>query len=377
MLAILVGGCSLAPRTGALSTDAESPEIRIAAPAADVVQTPHFIRKKPYREGSRLVWEYRLVVTEAEHRLADGTQYKVITYGGMIPAPTLFAREGDLVRIRVVNETSLPHTIHSHGLQVPQRMDGASHIHVGDTGEHNHHDAAEAPPPVEPGEEFTYEFIARPAGTHFYHCHVNTNEHMARGMAGAFIVLPREPDPVVEHDMVMLLQEWNSRYAREGKPGNPREVGDADFFTINGKSFPDTPTVQVHRGDRVRMRFINAGAQPHFMHLHGHTFLVTHKDGLPLREPVMMDTVAVGPGERYDIVFVANNPGDWPLHCHSPPHVTNAGHYPGGMMAHVVVGPERYPKTGDGPAGPGSESLMAVWRNNARLTYERYLAPAN
>ncbi|GAA0750592.1 multicopper oxidase domain-containing protein [Ideonella azotifigens] len=332
-------------------------------------ETPHFTRRKPYREGDHLVWEYRLVVTETKHPLADGTPYKVYAYGNRVPAPQLYARDGDRVRIRLVNETTVPHTIHSHGLYTPQRMDGATHVHLGPDGEMHQHDPAGAPLPVAPGEEFTYDYIARPSGSHFYHCHVSANEHMARGMIGTFVVFPKLPEPPADFDSVLLLQEWNSKYAKQGKPGDPREVGDADFFTFNGLSFPNTPLMQVKQGARVRIRFVNAGAQPHFMHLHGHTFLVTHKDGFPLREPMLMDTVAVGPAERVDIFFIANNPGDWPLHCHSPPHTTNAGVYPGGMMAHLIVGPDRYPKSGEGPLGPGIEAATDAWRDYARRYY--------
>jgi manganese oxidase len=349
----------------------------VETPGAENKQDEAFSRRGPYREGGRTIWEYRLVITERTHPLADGTPYKVFAFGNRIPAPTLVAHEGDWLKITLVNHTSVAHTIHSHGLDVPQRMDGANHGHVDAMGETHEHDATELPPPpVQPGDEFTYEFIARPAGTYFYHCHVNTNEHLARGMAGALIVLPRRPDPAVEHDWVLLLQEWDSHYAKEGKPGDPRQLYGADFFTINGRSFPDTPMMNVSLGDRVRLRFINAGAQPHFMHLHGFHFLLTHEDGLPLREPVLMDTVTVGPGQRRDVVFIANNPGEWPLHCHTSPHTTNAGVYPGGMMMHIVVGPRRYPTDGDGPVGPGTGQLISVWRQSAARFYAALDHPA-
>lgn len=332
-------------------------------------ETRFFRAQGPHREGAKIVWEYELIVTEKYHPLADGTPYKVWAFGGQVSGPLLVAREGDWIRIRLVNETTLSHTIHSHGLYVPQRMDGAPHQHVG--AQPVSSAMPHAPRPVEPGESFTYEYIARPAGTHFYHCHVNTNEHLSRGMSGPLIVLPRVPDPPVDHDVVLLLQEWNSNYAKQGKPGQPRELYDADFFTINGLSYPNTKSLHVNLGETVRMRFINAGTQEHFMHLHGHSFLVTHKDGAPLREPIEMDTVPVGPGERKDVIVKANNPGDWPLHCHTPAHITNAGQYPGGMMTHLVVGAEPYPQTGLGPLGPGIESERKRWRLAAQRAQDR------
>lgn len=328
-----------------------------------------FTKRGPIQEQGRTVWEYEIVITEQEHKLANGTLYKVWAFGGSIPGPTLFAREGDWVRIRLINDTSANHTIHSHGLFVPQRMDGVPPAHgmtAHDMSPHDMAAAANSLQPVKPGEEFTYEYIARPAGTHFYHCHVNTNEHLNRGMAGALIVLPRVPEPRVDQDIVMVMQEWNSRYAQGGQLGNPREVNDCDFFTINGKSFPETEPIKAKIGEVLRLRLINAGSQPHFMHLHGQQFMVTHKDGVPLAEPQLMDTVAVGPGERVDLIILANNPGEWPFHCHTAAHQSNAGAYPGGMMTHLMVGEASSPATGDGPLMPGVERLREVWRRSAQ-----------
>jgi FtsP/CotA-like multicopper oxidase with cupredoxin domain len=278
------------------------------------------------------------------------------------------------MRIRVTNETSAEHTIHSHGLFVPQRMDGVPHDHGAvsndahaNHGTHANDAAASMPRAIAPGETFTYEYIARPSGTHWYHCHVNTNEHLNRGMAGVLIVLPREAEPAVDVDEALLLQEWNSRYARGGVPGQPRESNDADFFTINGLSFPNTRRITANIGDICRLRIVNAGMQFHSIHLHGMSFLVTHKDGAPLAEPAEMDTVAIGPGERVDLVFVANNPGEWPLHCHNAAHQTNAGQYPGGMMTHILIGSDPSPQS-DGPvAAPALAQVRKLWRRAARM----------
>lgn len=336
--------------------------------STEVKEEKLFSKRGPIQEQGKTVWNYEIVITEREIKLASGILYKVWAFGGEVPGPTLIAREGDLVRIRLINETSASHTIHSHGLLVPKRMDGVPPAHG---MAHHDMDATEVMQPVKPGETFTYEYIARPAGTHFYHCHVDTNEHLNRGMAGALIVIPRVPEPHVHQEIVMLLQEWNSRYAQTGQPGNPREVYDCDFFTINGKSFPETDQIKAQIGDVIRIRFINAGSQPHFMHLHGHTFLVTHKDGIPLVEPQEMDTVPVGPGERVDILIVANNAGEWPLHCHTAAHQSNAGKYPGGMMTHLLVGKLADPEDSNGPSAPGVERIRDAWRRSALLRLRR------
>lgn len=73
------------------------------------------------------------------------------------------------------------------------------------------------------------------------------------------------------------------------------------------------------------------------MHLHGHSFVVTHRDGRPIRNRHEQDSVLIGPGERYDLVFTATTPGLWLFHCHVVPHVTNDGAYPGGLLVPVVT----------------------------------------
>ncbi|MGH9346873.1 MAG: multicopper oxidase family protein [Vicinamibacterales bacterium] len=310
----------------------------------------------------RRIWEYTLVVTEGHATLANGARYKVWAFNGRVPGPTLVAKEGEWVRITLVNETSVPHTIHSHGLYVPHRMDGVPHDHGSDP---HHPAAAPRPAAVAPGERFTYEYLARPAGTHFYHCHVNTNEHLERGMAGILVVLPAAPEPAVDHDFALLLDEWDSRFAQDGTPGHPRDIGGYDFFTINGRSFPETPPLQVSLGEVVRLRIINAGSLPHSVHLHGHGFLVTHQDGARVPDPARRDTIGVSPGERVDLVLVANNPGLWPIHCHVAMHQTNAGQYPGGMMVHMQVGPDPFPTEGQGPRGRTLEDIAHEWRTPA------------
>ncbi|MFY9826680.1 MAG: multicopper oxidase domain-containing protein [Thermoanaerobaculia bacterium] len=355
-----------------LSAAQTAPE---TAPARQDFDVLHLMQTvKPGQEQGRTVWSYELVVRDGELRLADGTGYKVWGYSGQVPGPTLLAREGDWVRIRLINETSVPHTVHSHGLFVPNRMDGVPHALGMEAHDASHgHGGAALPDwtqPVQPGESYVYEYIARPAGTHFYHCHMNTNEHLARGMSGALIVLPRGGEPAVQQDRVLLLDEWNSRYARGGTPGAPRELNDEDFFTLNGKSFPETEPILAAIGDVVRLRLINAGSQSHSMHLHGHTFLVTHKDGRPLAEPVEMDTVPIAPGERIDLLIVADNPGTWCFHCHTPAHVTNAGRYPGGMLMHLQVGPDPFPERGDGPVRRAVtlETLRETWKRSRQET---------
>src|SRR5690606_29071560 len=112
---------------------------------------------------------------------------------------------------------------------------------------------------IKPGDTYTYQFIAEPAGTMWYHCHVNVNEHVTmRGMWGPLIVEPKNPAPIekkVTKDLIMMFSDWASKWA--SKPGEGGIPGDVfDYFTINGKSFPDTQPIRVKKGDVVRLRLI-------------------------------------------------------------------------------------------------------------------------
>jgi len=89
------------------------------------------------------------------------------------------------------------------------------------------------------------------------------------------------------------------------------------LFTINGKTFPDTPMIAVQPGQLVKIHIHNSSGDLHPMHLHGHAFTVLMRNGQPLTgSPIVLDTLAVGPNESYDIAFRADNPGLWMLHCH-------------------------------------------------------------
>ncbi|WP_329089812.1 multicopper oxidase family protein [Streptosporangium sp. NBC_01469] len=101
--------------------------------------------------------------------------------------------------------------------------------------------------------------------------------------------------------------------------------------TINGHSFPDTPVQVVRRGDVVRMTFVNRSHQVHPMHLHGHHALVLSRNGRPAGgSPWWIDTLAVQPGETYEVGFLADNPGVWMDHCH------DLGHAADGMVTHLT-----------------------------------------
>ncbi len=256
----------------------------------------------------------------------DGVEQVAWTYNGMVPGPLVRVAEGDRLRFIVKNELPEDTTIHWHGLDVPNAMDGVP----GMTQE-----------PIAPGQTFVYEFVARPAGTYWYHSHVDPDIQIGAGLHGAFIVDPATPeaDPP-DVDEVLILNEW--RFAGGQTYGAMPMAGmDPNYFTINGKAFPATETIQARVGDTIRLRFIAAGQFIHPMHLHGVPFQIVATDGHPVPASARLtkDTVAVAPGERYDVELVATTPGMWMLHCHISHHTTNDGEEPGGLMLAIDVRP--------------------------------------
>lgn len=274
------------------------------------------------------VKEFSIAVSETEHELyPGGPKVMAWAFNGQVPGPVIRVTEGDLVKIHFTNKHEKPHTLHFHGLNVPNEMDGVAYGHL---------DHLE----VQPGKTHTYEFIATPAGTHIYHCHVNSPHHIDMGMYGAFIV---EPKPITK-EYIFILDEWYiNEHGDQEAMAHPGMINWANYFTVNGKAFPATEQVKLTKGERARIRFINMGYQPHSMHLHGNSFVVTHKDGRPVPQPQEQDTIFIGPGERYDIVVTGDNSGLWLFHCHIVPHASNDGEYPGGMLIPVITEMEEPP----------------------------------
>ncbi len=267
--------------------------------------------------------EMNMTIDEMTIAVAPDLNYKVFAFNRQVPGPLIHVKEGDDLIVHVTNNTSMAHTIHWHGLHQmgSWRMDGVPGI----TQE-----------PIKPGTTFTYKFNADRPGTLWYHCHVNVNEHAGiRGMWGPLIVDPKNPtalEKTVTHEAIMMLSTWESKNAMKyGTGGTPYDVD--DYFSVNGRSFPYNQPLRVKTGDVMRIRFIGAGSGFHSMHMHGHDWTITHKDGLPLASPYKGDTQVIAPGERYDAIYTANHKeGRFIFHDHVDKHITAGGKYPGGPL---------------------------------------------
>jgi FtsP/CotA-like multicopper oxidase with cupredoxin domain len=213
------------------------------------------------------------------------------TYNGTVPGPTIRVNPGDKVRVVLRNELPESTSIHFHGLELPNALDGVPDI---------------TQPPVKPGQTYTYDFVAQStAAVGMYHSHHNAVTQVSNGLAGAILV-GAQPVPAgvtIGAEQVMMLNDTGT-------------IG----FSINGKSFPATAPFTADLGEWIEVHYMNEGASVHPMHLHGLAQTVIAKDGYPLAQPYQADTVLVGPGERYTVLVRATLSGTWAWHCHILSH---------------------------------------------------------
>jgi hypothetical protein len=306
-----------------------------------VIQTPD-VADLPFRLDNG-VKEFHLIAEPVKQELLPGKTIDLWGFNGSAPGPTIQINQDDRVRIIVDNHLPEPFSMHWHGFEVPPEMDGAP---------------GTSQDPIRPGGRFIYEFTLHQEGTFFYHSHMAMQEMM--GMLGAFIMHPRRTyQPRVDKDFVILLQE----YAVLPNNTVPNSMSmEFNWLTFNGRVAPATTPLIVRLGDRVRIRLINLGMDHHPIHLHGNTFTVTGTEAgrQPQATWGTANTVLVGVAQARDIEFVANNPGDWMLHCHLPHHMMN-------QMSSMVGPMSRRPGM---PMGMGMEEGMGIIRQGTALSDE-------
>jgi FtsP/CotA-like multicopper oxidase with cupredoxin domain len=290
-----------------------------ATPAPAAAHASHASTAATQKDGNQplpfvmegTVKVFALTARAVQWEVLPGVFEEAWVYNDQLPGPVIRVTEGEAVRVDVTNALPEDTVIHFHGPRIPNAMDGVSDV---------------TQPAIKRGERFSYEFTAEPSGTFVYHTHHNAASQEPKGLYGVLIVDPKpgsaeaQRDAQYAHDYLQVVSEFGS------------------YFTVNGKAFPATPVLEAKTGEKVRLRLINLGQALHPMHLHGHHFKIVGTDGYAVEgPPLVKDTVIVGPGERYDLEFVADNPGAWLFHCHILSHVANQGVEPGGMITVLKV----------------------------------------
>ena len=253
---------------------------------------------------------------------------------GSVPAPVLRWKEGETVTLNVTNNLAEDTSIHWHGIILPSSQDGVPNISDGFKG-------------IPPGETFTYRFPLIQNGTYWYHSHSGFQEQT--GAYGAIVIDPKEPEPFsYDRDYVVVLSDWsdedpNAVYAKlkklshyynfrertvgeamaeirdKGWSGfwadrgmwNEMRMSDRDIsdvtgytytFLMNGVTPADGWLGLFKRGERIKLRFVNAAAMTFFdVRIPGLKMTVVAADGQHV-EPVSVDEFRIGVAETYDVL---------------------------------------------------------------------------
>jgi FtsP/CotA-like multicopper oxidase with cupredoxin domain len=154
------------------------------------VETPD-VSKLPWRMDGN-VKEFHLIAEPVKQEIFPGRIVDLWGYNGSAPGPTIQVNQGDSVRIIVDNHLPEATSMHWHGFEISNEMDGAP---------------GSSQDPIPPGGRFVYEFTLHQEGTYFYHSHMAMQEMM--GMIGAFIMHPKEPyKPRADKDFAIIMQEY-------------------------------------------------------------------------------------------------------------------------------------------------------------------------
>ncbi|HEX2731535.1 MAG TPA: copper oxidase [Polyangiaceae bacterium] len=305
---------------------------------------------------------FHLIAEELDHEFTPGLSARCWGYNGRVHGPTLEAVEGDRVVVYLTNRLPAATTAHWHGVYVPNGMDGVGGL---------------TQRAIEPGETYRYEWTFRQQGTFMYHSHHDEMTQMALGLMGMIVVHPRKPEPdqIVDRDFCILLSEWAIKTG--AKRPDPNEMTDFNVLTMNARVFPGTEPLVCKQGERVRIRLGNLSAMDHHpIHLHGHHFKVTATDGgrIPVSAQLPETTVLVPTGTTREIQFIADAPGDWPMHCHMTHHVMNQmGH---GIPNLIGVDPHALDHKASslvkgymtmGQTGMGDAMAMAIPKNSVAM----------
>ena len=259
-------------------------------------QAPTGQQTAPAPGGSVRTFELTAAPTRIE--LQPGLTASVWAFNGTVPGPLIRVRQGDLIVVHLRNRLPVGTTIHWHGLAVPNGEDGVAGV---------------TQDPVPSGRSATYAFVARTAGTYWYHSHQRGAEQVDRGLYGLLVIDPGRAAPDSQADRFLVYDEWPLGLEMPSPPADGGAAMSAYVtVSVNGKSGPAIEPINVIPGSRVRLRMLNAGYLVHFVRLDGVTVRVVAFDGHEVSGGrLTSDALPLGPGERMDVEFTAPQRGFW------------------------------------------------------------------
>ena len=258
----------------------------VHAPAADASQAYDRAFAAAEPDAGRTVITVDLEARDVDWPIASGATFKAWGFNGEVPGPTIKARVGDVLEVRLTNRLPEATSIHWHGLRVPAPMDGTDMVQR----------------PIEPGEKFTYRFKLLDAGTFWYHPHTNETVQMERGLYGALIVRG-DDEPVLDGDQVLVFDDLKldrrGELAKFGGLVQWHDGREGDARLVNGKVEPD---LAIAAGQMERWRIVNASSARYVrLSIGGAPFQILGTDGGLLEAPVAATEVLLAPADRVDI----------------------------------------------------------------------------
>lgn len=229
-----------------------------------------------------------LEAREAPWTIAPGKTVTGWSYNGQVPGPTIEARVGDTVVVRLTNALREPTTIHWHGLRLPAPMDGTEMTQKA----------------VAPGESFEYRFTVPDAGTFWYHSHTNETEQMERGLYGALVVRG-DDEPATDDEQVLVLDDValdrRGDFAKFNGVMQRHNGRVGDVRLVNGR---EEPELTIAAGQVERWRIVNAASARYVvLAFGGRPFTMLGTTGGLLEAPVTTTSVLLVPGARVDIAI--------------------------------------------------------------------------
>ncbi len=235
--------------------------------------------------------EFQLVAFDKQIEIAPGLYFPAWTFNGTVPGPTLRCREGERVRVKLINAGAHPHTIHFHGIHTGE-MDGVPGIGAGE---------------IAPGRSTVYEFDAEPYGLHLYHCHaLPLKKHIAKGLYGAFIIDPPQGRPPAR-ELVMVMNAFDTNFD-----------GENEVYAVNTVAFHYMRhPIRVRRNELVRIYLVNMTEfdPVNSIHIHGNFFHV-YRTGTRLQASDFTDTIMLCQAERAVLEVRFPYSGRYMFHAH-------------------------------------------------------------
>lgn len=276
------------------------------------------------------VREYTLVIEATDIQVSDNAIWHAWTFNGTVPAPTLRANQGELLKVRVINNHNLTHSFHAHFTDYDMKHDGSPVNTLTGIG---------AGSMIPPGGEWTYEYNMNTAGTTFFHDHASSEghgikDHILQGLYGVILVERDPPRNYVDRDVVIVMSEIGFDVERTAPGPTP-------YFIMNGKGMPGgeqalaeifeeqgmegvaaqfnytMPVFKAKVGETVEFHVVNLGDVIHSFHLHG---LKMTSSAVQRGTNIQGTTVPLVQGTLESFIVTPDKPAIWLFHCHVVSH---------------------------------------------------------